>query len=98
MAEYSVTLKLPDGSEVKYRCDEKETLLEAGERHSPQLPSSCRLGACSSCAGRILEGKVNRENNVFLTEEDQSKGFVLTCTAYPQSDCVIQTHQESMLY
>ena len=94
---YSIILRSPDGTEQTIQCEEDQYILEAAQDAGIDLTYRCLAGACSACAGRVIEGEIDNSEQTFLDDAQMDEGFTLLCVAYPLSDLLIETEQEENL-
>ena len=99
MAKYKVRLlSKAQNLDVTIEVPDDKFILEAAEDNNIELPYSCRAGSCSTCLGKVKSGSIDQPDQTFLDEDQIGNGFLLTCVAYPTSDCTILTHEEENLY
>jgi CDP-4-dehydro-6-deoxyglucose reductase, E3 len=86
---FTITLKPAERSFV---VDRDEAILPAAIRQGIGLPYGCRDGACGSCKSKLLEGRVihGAHQTKALSAAEEDAGFILTCCATPQTDCVVE--------
>jgi len=58
------------------------------------MPCRCMFNLC----WKVTAGEIDQSEQTFLDDDQVEAGFVLTCIAYPKSDCTILVHQEDELY
>jgi CDP-4-dehydro-6-deoxyglucose reductase len=89
---FKVTIK-PSGH--TFTVEDGETILDAGLREGFALPYGCRNGACGSCKGTVLEGRIDygTYQESALTAQEKARGKALFCRARPLSDLVIEVKE-----
>jgi ferredoxin len=73
-------------------------ILDIAADEGIRLPNGCRQGECSACVAQLLSGDVDQSEQSFLRPDEVQAGYIVTCVAYPRSDCTLLTHQEQNLY
>ena len=77
-----VTILLDD-EENTFTMQQTDNILAASLRNNIDAPYSCQGGVCSSCLGKVTEGKAVMVKNSILTDGEIEDGLILTCQAHP---------------
>lgn len=83
-------------SGATFQAEANETILDAALRCHHTIPYGCRNGACGSCMGNLLSGKIRYEDRgslKALKKIDEDAGEVLLCQAIADTDVEIAVHE-----
>jgi 3-phenylpropionate/trans-cinnamate dioxygenase ferredoxin reductase subunit len=71
-----------------------QTLLQAALAHDLPWPSRCRVGSCTTCRCRLLEGEVKQltDTGYVLSKEQLASRTILACQSQPQGP--VRVHLE----
>ncbi|MCU0565424.1 MAG: 2Fe-2S iron-sulfur cluster-binding protein [Oculatellaceae cyanobacterium Prado106] len=77
---------------------EDRYILASAERQGAELPFSCRNGACTACAVRVISGELHQPEAMGLSPKLREQGYALLCVSYPRSDVEVETQDEDEVY
>jgi ferredoxin len=86
-----------DGSTQTISVAEDQKILDVALAEGIELPYSCTAGVCTTCAAKIVEGKVEQDV-MGLSPDLQAEGYALLCYAYPRSDLKLESNKEDEVY
>ncbi len=86
-----VTFRFNDGVEYEALSNEGESLLDVARGNEVPVIHQCLTGSCASCICKVDTGEVSMETErlMSLLPSEAKEGFRLTCTAYADTDCVV---------
>ncbi|HIK30054.1 MAG TPA: 2Fe-2S iron-sulfur cluster binding domain-containing protein [Oscillatoriales cyanobacterium M59_W2019_021] len=80
------------------RVSDDRYILHSAENQGVDLPFSCRNGACTTCAVRVLSGELVQPEAMGLSPHLQKQGYALLCVSYARSDLEVETQDEDEVY
>lgn len=86
------------GTYHSVRVPDDRYVLNSAESQGVELPFACRNGACTTCAVRILSGKIYQPEAMGLSPKLRNDGYALLCVSYPCSDLEVETQDEDEVY
>jgi ferredoxin len=99
VATHTVRIHNPAaGQEVEVEVPEDRYILFEAEEQGLLLPWACRMGCCTACAVKVVEGEVHQPQALGISRGLREQGYALMCTSYPRSDAVLQCVEEDELY
>lgn len=83
---FTINLK----NDSHFLCAPDDTILIGAQKENLSLEYSCKTGRCQSCKAKVVHGtSLANVDEIGLSEEEKSKGFILTCVRKPTSDLTL---------
>ena len=96
---FKVTIKNKEtGKEYQEEVNNEEYILHQFEKKGFKLPFSCRNGCCTSCAVKIISGKLNQPEAMGVSQALKEKGYALLCVAKASEDLEVETTYYDEVY
>ena len=96
---YKVTIKnIETGITYQEQVKSNEYILKEFEKKGFNLPFSCRNGCCTSCAVKIISGKVDQPEAMGISQTLKDKGYALLCVAKVIEDIEVETTYYDEVY
>ena len=87
---HRVELRLPGRGRYAFPSDEGAPVLDHALRHGVDAPFGCRMGSCGMCCARVVSGRVDMGEQIFLDEAQRARGYVLMCQGRTRTDAVLE--------
>jgi len=78
-----------DGATHDVEVEKDITILDAALENALDAPYACKAGVCSTCRCKVLEGKAEMAANHALEDDEVSRGYILSCQAFPVTDRIV---------
>ena len=96
---YKVTIRNKETGKTYHEyVDSEEYILKEFEKKGFKLPFSCRNGCCTSCAVKIISGKLDQPEAMGLSQPLKDKGYALLCVAKAIEDIEVETTYYDEVY
>ena len=96
---FKVTIRNKEtGKEYQEEVNSEEYILKEFEKKGFNLPFSCRNGCCTSCAVKIISGKLKQPEAMGVSQALKDKGYALLCVAKATEDLVVETTYYDEVY
>jgi CDP-4-dehydro-6-deoxyglucose reductase len=83
---FTINLK----NDIHFSCAPEDTILSGAQKENITLDYSCKTGRCQSCKAKVVEGtSIANVEETGLSDQDKSKGYILTCVRTPTSDLTL---------
>ena len=96
---FKVTIRNKETGKIyQENISDQEYILKEFEKKGLRLPFSCRNGCCTSCAVKIISGKLEQPEAMGVSQALKDKGYALLCVAKVIEDIEVETTYYDEVY
>ena len=96
---YKVTIRNKEtGKTYQENISGEDYILKEFEKKGLRLAFSCRNGCCTSCAVKIISGKLEQPEAMGVSQALKDQGYALLCVAKAIEDLEVETTYYDEVY
>ena len=96
---FQITFKTSGGEDRVVLASPEQNLLDAARGAGVSIDAPCGgVGSCGKCRVRLLEGALESDKSLHISEEDFAAGWRLACVSKVTGDAVIELPVEATAY